>query len=69
VKLDFAELRTHLRTLSDNELRHFGREARAALNSMTGLKPSDPAREDLIVRVQEVTLEYRRRFSKTAVKT
>ena len=68
-KFDLANLRAHLRTLSDNELRHFGRDARAAFDSMTGLKPGDPAHEDLIVRIQEVTLEYRRRFRKTAAKT
>jgi len=29
---------------------------------MTGLEPDDPAREELVVRLQEATLEYRRRF-------
>jgi hypothetical protein len=66
VKLDIAELRVHLRSLSDNELRSFGREARTAINSMTELKPSDPAREELAMRIQEVTLEYQRRFKRNA---
>lgn len=60
--VDLVALRTRLRDMSDNELRRFGRDARAACNSMTGLEPDDPAREELIVRLQEATLEYRRRF-------
>src|SRR5262252_2857547 len=60
--VDLVALRTRLRDLSDNELRRFGRDARAACNSMTGLEPDDPAREELVVRLQEATLEYRRRF-------
>lgn len=65
--VDLVALRARLRRMSDDELRRFGRDARAACSAMTGLKSDDPAREELIVRPQEATLEYRRRFGKQRV--
>src|SRR5215469_1489329 len=61
VKLDLAELRARLKGMSDNEVRRLGREIQRACGSAT-LPTADDPREELLMQLQEIWLEYRRRF-------